>query len=829
MEYELIKYNENLPFKIYISDAKNSGYHIHKEIELVFVLNGTVIYEIKNKRHKLLEQDLFLVNSFDMHSVIAEKGENILLVMQLDPLYFNQYCPGFSDYYFEDTSALSDNHSLLYNKISSNLANIILSLIKLNTGYKLSAVNSVSEIALTLVQNCRIVSSQQGDNEIYKQSRISELLKFIEENCTSEIKLGTLSKKMLISPGYISRFFKDTLGIGYVDYINKLRVTKSLNDLSGSKKSILDISIEHGFNDHRAYNRVFKKFFDMTPSEYRTSTLKLTKGESNELLDNYFSDTSKDYFKYLFEFIPKDNGYFTQVSVATEKLNINADLTKSTEKKINKYWQKIISIESAALILISEIQSQIKTAQKELKYEFIRFQGIFSDEMRFYREDSSGTPLYNWYYIDLIIDFLYETNLKPFIVIGYMPEALASKKQYAPLFWPVNVSYPKSLKKWTNLVSSFINHCIDRYGKAEVETWYFEVWNAPELSNIFWYESKESFFEFYKETYLAIKKVSTKFKVGSPGGLPIKDFEWFNDFLNYCANNSIVIDFAACHIFTTTDPQNQTLPKEILGTKQIDLSISDGNYLQKSVDLFKNRLNAVGLSDLDLFVTEWNLSPYTFDYNRDTCFQSTYIVHNILSNLDRINSLAYLSLTDVMMIQGPADSALFHGGSGLLTYNGIRKPSFNAFLILNKLGINIVDHGKDYIITSEGANYQIILYNFAYFDDLFKTGDKSLLTYHERYNILESASEKDVSIVLNIKSGLYKIERYKLSRESGSSFDAWIKMGAPEEIQSRVYDYLKSKEIPDLSISTETVKGQLVLNDTLPVHCVLLIEINRLN
>jgi xylan 1,4-beta-xylosidase len=828
MEYELIKYNENLPFKIFILDAENQEYHLHKEIELIFVLKGSVTYEVKSKRYKLTERDLFLVNSFDMHSVISEKGDNIILALQLDPLYFNQYCPGFSDFYYETASALSNHSSPLHGKISSNLANIVLSMAKLNTGYKLEAVNSVTEIALTLIKHCRTEHRQQGDNEAYKQKRISELLKYIEENYASEISLDTLSKEMLISPKYISKFFKDNLGIGFVDYMNKLRITKSLNDLAGTRKSIMDIAVEHGFNDHRAYNRVFKKIFGVTPTEYRANYLTNTKAEDGNQHSSYFEDTSRDYFKYLFEFLHKDKDHAAQPSGINDKLSINADLTKTVVKALNKYWRKITSVERAALVLRNDVQAHIRLAQKELGYEYIKFHGIFSDEMRVYQEDSNGNPIYYWYYLDSILDFFKEVNLKPYIELGFMPEALASKKQYVPYFWKPNVSYPKSIKKWSNLVSEFISHCVDRYGLHEVEKWYFQVWSAPELSNVFWYDSKESFFEFYKETFQAVKKVSPSLKVGSPGVLPINNYEWFEDFLSYCISNSLELDFIASHIYTNADPQNKTIPREILSNERIDLSVSDVNYLEKSVNSLRSMLNSSGMGELDILVSEWNLSPYAVDYTRDTCFLSSYVVYNMLRNIGSIEGLGLWSLSDISD-HGSPESNLFHGGTGLITRNGIKKPAYNAFYLLNKLGNNIIERGKDYIITSKESGYQILLYNFVYFDELFRTGDKSLLSYHERYNIFESASAKDANIVLNLKEGQYRIERYRINRDSGSSFDTWLKMGAPEEINNEMYSYLKSREIPQISVSTENVKGQLVLSDTVPVHGILLITIDKIN
>ncbi|MBU3099495.1 MULTISPECIES: GH39 family glycosyl hydrolase [Clostridium] len=830
MNFELIRYNENLPFKVFILNANNQEYHWHKEIELVFVLNGNLTFEVKGTRYKISQHDLFLVNSFDMHSVISEKGENIILILQLDPIFFDKYCQNFSDFYYEPNKSMNDRNNPLYDKISSILANIMFSMIKLDTGYKLKVINAVIELALILLQNFNTTIYHQDSGKDYKQRRMSEILKYIDENYDSQVSLSSLSKEMHISPQYISKFFKNNLGIGFVDYINKLRITKSLNDLLGSKKNIIDIAIDHGFNDHKSYSRVFKTIFGITPTEYRSTSEKKHEIETTEINDGYFDINSSNYFKYLFQFLHNNsNGdIINNVDNVSSKLTINTNLTKFSGEPLIKYWKKITSIGRAALCLRKEIQKQIRIAQNEIGYEYIRFHGIFSDDMLIYREDLSGNSIYNWTYVDEIFDFFYDINLLPFIEIGFMPEALASKKQYNPFYWGANVSYPKSIKKWSTLVSSFIKHCIQRYGTEEVKKWCFEVWSAPDIQNVFWFENRERFFEFYKETYLAIKNVCIDFKVGSPGILPNNDFEWFGDFLNYCTANSIILDFGACHIYAYTDPQNENLPKQFFKNTNNILSLSDEDFLYDAIISLKKKVEDNHIKDLKLFVTEWNLSPYTEDPNRDTCFLSTYIIYNILNNINQVDGIAFWTLSDILE-EGITENKLYHGGLGLFTYNGIKKPSYNAFFLLNKLGDTLIETGKDYIITSKGKNFQILIYNFVYFDELFRTGDRSLLSYHERYNVFKSASNKDVNMILALEDGKYNIKRSKLNRQSGSSFDAWLKMGAPEDISSDVYDFLKSKEVPELSMSIETVHKQLILNDSIPPHGILLVELDKVD
>lgn len=828
MNYELIKYNENLPFKVIILNGITQEYHWHKEMELIFLLKGNSTFEVRGKKYKVNEGDLFFVNSFDMHSVAAEEGENVMLILHFDPIFFDEYCPEFSSFYYEPNNDLSDKNNPIYNKISTNLAELMVSIIKLNTGYKLKALNSIIEIVLILIQNFRTEKQTENNSELYKQKRISDILKFIEDNYAYDISLNALAENVMVTPQYISKFFKNTLGITFVDYVNRLRINKSLNALLTTKKSIIDISIEYGFNDHKAYNRVFKKYYTMTPTEYRNFYNKdkeTTNSQGSN--DGYFDDNSSNYFKYLFEFLNKSKDDLNNKSIVSDKLNLNLDLTKPQGKKLKKYWNKITSVGRAALCLRQEIQNQIRTTQREIGFDYIRFHGIFSDELMVYREDESGKPIYNWNYIDSIFDFFCDVKLKPFIEIGFMPEELASKKQYNPFVWKANVSYPKSLKKWGNLVSEFIKHCIERYGKEEVEKWYFEVWSAPEISNVFWYESQKSFFEFYKETYFSIKKFSNTLRVGSPGVLPINDFQWFDDFLNYCKTNSIVLDFGASHIYTYTDPHNESLPEQFLNSSMANISSSGKDFLRDTIMSLKKKIEKNQLNNMKLFVTEWNLSPFTKDYNRDTCFLSTYIIYNILNNIDNIDGLIFWSLSDLIE-EGLTENKLFHGGLGLFTFNGIKKPPYNAFFLLNKLGDNIIEIGEGYIITSKNNSYQILIYNYTYFDDLFRTGDKSLLTYHNRYNIFDAAAQdRTVNIILSLESGDYRIKRFAINRNAGSSFDAWLNMGAPELIQPDIYSFLKSKESPEITISTESVKKQLILDDFVPVHGISLIEIDK--
>jgi xylan 1,4-beta-xylosidase len=197
--------------------------------------------------------------------------------------------------------------------------------------------------------------------------------------------------------------------------------------------------------------------------------------------------------------------------------------------------------------LRADWQQQLTMVQKDMNFKYIRFHGLLNDDMHVYVEDKDGKPAYNWQYIDKLYDFLLSIHIRPFVELGFMPNDLASGTKTV-FWWRGNVTKPKSYEKWDELIKRLVTHFQERYGKAEVEKWYFEVWNEPDLSGFF--DGKQAdYFELYAHTAKAVKAVSSTYRVGGPATSGV---HWITDFLNYCAQNKVPVDFASTHCYATT-------------------------------------------------------------------------------------------------------------------------------------------------------------------------------------------------------------------------------------------------------------------------------------
>ena len=148
--------------------------------------------------------------------------------------------------------------------------------------------------------------------------------------------------------------------------------------------------------------------------------------------------------------------------------------------------------------LRADWQRQLTRVHNECGFTYIRMHGLFCDDMGVYREDKSGRPEYNWQYIDELYDFLQSIGMKPFVELGFMPSALASGSQTI-FWWRGNVTLPKDFNKWADFVRAFTSHLKERYGEDEVRTWYFEVWNEPNLDGFF-SGSQQDYFRLYDVT-----------------------------------------------------------------------------------------------------------------------------------------------------------------------------------------------------------------------------------------------------------------------------------------------------------------------------------------
>lgn len=470
----------------------------------------------------------------------------------------------------------------------------------------------------------------------------------------------------------------------------------------------------------------------------------------------------------------------------------------------NRYYQKCITFGRAAEGLRADFQEQLKEMQAEIGFEYVRFHGIFHDDMAIYSETEDGKPMLWFGYLDKLFDFLLEQGLKPMLELGFVPTKLATVPDTI-FWWHANGCPPIDYEKWGFMLKGMLEHMADRYGLAEMKNWYFEVWNEPNLTS-FWRGTQEEYFRLYETSVHVIKSFCKELKVGGPstsGADFREDLAYLKDFIRFCSSKNLPVDFFSAHPYPTY------WPLDTAGNKQM-------GYMGKDIcaAFFSNIKNIVRCSaypDAEIHLTEWNSSPSPRDLVHDTLFAASFILYNITQNFGKIDSLGYWAFTDIFEENGPGTQP-FHGGFGLINSDGIKKSSYWAYWFLSLLGDEIIEITDKYIITRQEENYQIIVWNYCYYTEAFAQGNRSRLSpasYNEVFhNKLES-----ILLTINL-SGEYKQTLYILD-EYTSALQNWINIGAPQYMTPAQVKLLKNQSRPSEIV---TVISEFKLNIDLKPH-----------
>jgi xylan 1,4-beta-xylosidase len=171
-----------------------------------------------------------------------------------------------------------------------------------------------------------------------------------------------------------------------------------------------------------------------------------------------------------------------------------------------------------------------------------------------YTEDAEGRPVYDWTGIDRIFDTYLERGVRPYVEIGFMPEALSTNPKPYRHEWRPGLPYaevftgwahpPRDWAKWEELVHAWAKHCVDKYGAAEVATWYWETWNEANIG--YWKGTPEEFLKLHDHAVGAVRRALPQARVGGPD-MAGSDPKFLRAFLEHSLGAGTPVDFVAFH------------------------------------------------------------------------------------------------------------------------------------------------------------------------------------------------------------------------------------------------------------------------------------------
>ena len=428
-------------------------------------------------------------------------------------------------------------------------------------------------------------------------------------------------------------------------------------------------------------------------------------------------------------------------------------------------WQDCVGADHPGILLRKDNLAQLRLAHDELGFKYIRFHGIFADDMDVYRE-VKGAPVYDFDKVDAVYDAILRIGMKPFVEISFMPHDLASSDKTI-FYWKANGSPPKDWNKWAGLITAFVRNLEARFGKAEVESWRFEVWNEPNLDGFWTGGNQQAYFKLYDTTVKAIKAVDPALPVGGPA---TAGAAWIPEFLAHAKAAGVPVDFVTTHTYGV---HGGFLDENGQGDNKLD---TNAGSIVDDVLKVRRQVDASAMPHLPVYFTEWNSSYSPRDPIHDTYLNAAFILDKLKGVDGAVQSMSYWTYTDLFEEAGPPPSS-FHGGFGLINREGIRKAAFFAYRYLDELGPQVLrDRDADSWLTRDGGNFAGLIWNYTIPDQT-----ESDRPYFRKLHPATPLPPVDLT-VSSLKPGAYRLQLYRTGYKANDAYSQYIAWGLPTNL-----------------------------------------------
>jgi xylan 1,4-beta-xylosidase len=459
-----------------------------------------------------------------------------------------------------------------------------------------------------------------------------------------------------------------------------------------------------------------------------------------------------------------------------------------------------------------------------------------------YTEDKDGNPVYDWTIVDQIFDTFIERKMKPLAQIGFMPEALSPKPQPYQHQWKPGVPYeqimtgwaypPKDYAKWSELIYQWVKHCVQRYGQAEVESWYWELWNEPDGHYLIAADPQQEFFKMYDHAADAVKRALPTARFGGPHTAGTGKFydNFFKHVLhekNYVTGKvGSPLDFIGYHA--------KGSPKVVNGVVRMDIGI----HLKRIDNGFKVAAAYPELKGVPFIIGESDpegcaaCGMHTNPENayRNGTMYSSYTAASIAREYDLVQQAGVNLLGAVNWSFEFEDQPWFAGFRDLAT-NGVNKPVLNVFRMLGKMDGERVAVSGDQAYDAASIMSGSVRGERTDINALASKGKRNIAVlvwnYHDDDRI-DAGSPVELHIA-GIPAKQVQMRHYRIDQDSSNSYSAWKRMGSPASpTAAQIAELRKASELAQLGKAKimKTNKGKAVVQMQLPRQAVSLVTLS---
>lgn len=455
-----------------------------------------------------------------------------------------------------------------------------------------------------------------------------------------------------------------------------------------------------------------------------------------------------------------------------------------------------------------------------------------------YTEDPQGNPSYHWTILDGIFDTYRRNGVRPYVEIGFMPEALSLHPEPYQHHWTPEAKYnaiftgwaypPKDYRKWDNLVFEWAKHCLERYGEAEVQSWYWEVWNEPNIG--YWQGTPQEFFKLHDCAVDGLRRALPSARAGGPdcagsGG------RFLRAFLEHCLHGTnyatgepgTPLDFVSFHAKGAPTVVNGHVRMGIAAQLR---TIADGFRIINSFPELKAKPVIIGECDPEGCAA---CQGGSLAYRNGTMYPSYTAA--CLAREYELASQYGVNLQGALTWAFEFENQPWFAGFRSLASNGVDKPILNLFRMLALMQGRKIQAASDHsaslpVMLNSGVRTEPEVAALA----TLAPRALCVLVWHYHDDELPGP---DANVELSLHSippvpGDALLQHFRIDSTHSNAFTAWQRMGSPQ--QPTVAQYAELENAGQLQPlqppeSVQIQNGSLNLKFALPRQAVSLLKL----
>ena len=759
----------NYDIKIY-RGVSHMEYQICSHVAVFSVLEGKAILKFEEEKIELRKGEIYVVNFGKLFKVYTPSSA-VLAELEVDYVDLLKSSDKKNLKFYCDTSNdISKSHYQL-KKFFSKL--LYLHVIGGKQFEEWSFFYRFISILIT-----QYTRYSTNDLNHLEDDKINQVCIYLHTHYKEKISLEDICNQFYFSTSTLTRNFKKQTNKSIIQYLNEIRIQSAKQLLLEKKNSVTDVALEVGFSDAATFIKTFKKIIGISPLKFRQKIL---------MGDNYHEIENDELVKMVEEtfLIEYDNSLLDDESKIYRKNDINTYHVIPYDK----VWTQAIGIQKAAVLLDSRYQQKLLHMHKLMRFQYIRIPFILSKEMIDGKDNH-----YNFNKIDLILDFLIENQIIPFIEL--------SGRHMRVVLHEVDLAveeineYDYSDKELKKIMIAFMNHIFYRYGGiyGRLSEWIWEFQYDRTSSHLDKYLSK------FKYMSDEVHKWGRDYQIGGYG---IDIYDWNDKELASLAKQSFQPDFFSVNVY----PYRCRLKK---GNIKYLERIMDPVYLQNEMKKLNEAVKMYNYSHIPIYVTQWNTTLEDCNVMNDSYIKSSMV----MTFVDYLTKMAQLFIydtaSDIKPIESKVDNELY-GGKGLISQRGLEKSVFGTMVGLASLGTQILYFGHHLIFSYLKPGHLIgICYNRKNFNMSYYQKSEYSIKEEDINNVFDDQDilEQQISISY-LLNGIYRI-RLKFINEGSSILTRLKKINNQVYLDGEDIQFLKGQRYFDVQL-----KERIVINNHL--------------